>query len=165
MKITEYQLKETVSDMLNNIDISNNNKTITVKEYKQNVDALRFQLVETYCLSKYYQLFNPKSNDFKYWIKELTYCINSLKTNDIKKDKRTILRKMLIDDYDYNNANMILRIIDDKFNSENINDNNTQKIIVAKAFTDDIQNIIDIIADDNKDVNIKEKIMKMFQME
>lgn len=106
-----------------------------------------------------------QDNDFKYWIKELTYCINSLKTNDIKKDKRTILRKMLIDDYDYNNANMILRIIDDKFNLENINDNNTQKIIVAKAFTDDIQNIIDIIADDNKDVNIKEKIKTIFNVE
>lgn len=165
MKITEYQLNETVSDMLNNIDISNNNKTITVKEYKHSVDALRFQLVETYCLSKYYQLFNPTSNVFNYWMKELTYCINSLKTNDIKNevDRGTILRKMLIDDYDYNDINMILRIIRPKFNSENINHKHTQRIIVAKAFTNDISNIIDIIADN--ETNTKEKIKTMFKVE
>lgn len=51
---------------------------------------------------------------------------------------------MLIDDYDYDETNMIVRIINDKFDLENIN-NNAQRARVASAFADSIQSLIDAI--------------------
>ena len=59
---------------------------------------------------------------------------------------------MLIDDYDYDKTNMIVRIINDKFDSENIN-NNTQRARVASAFADGIQNLIEVISVDTISTN------------
>ena len=52
---------------------------------------------------------------------------------------------MLINDYDYNNANMIERIIRGKFVRENISDNN-QKIRVCTEFADNINELINAIS-------------------
>ena len=51
---------------------------------------------------------------------------------------------MLVKDYDYDNANMIERIIRGKFVRENITDN-TQKIQVCTTFADNIMGLIDAI--------------------
>ena len=151
-KITECQLKkiinETVNDVLNRIGVMNE-MAVPLKIYRARVDGLRFQLVENWCLCKYCQLFNPECENFAHWLKELKACINNLKFLDIKNgiDKRRTLTLMLIDDYDYDKTNMIVRIINDKFDSENIN-NNTQRARVASAFADGIQNLIEVISVD-----------------
>ena len=156
-KITEYQLKEiineTVNDVLNRIDVMNE-MAVPLKIYRARVDGLRFQLVENWCLCKYCQLFNPECENFAHWLKELKACINNLKFIDIKNgiDKRRTLILMLIDDYDYDKTNMIVRIINDKFDSENIN-NNTQRVRVASAFADGIQNLIEVISVDTISTN------------
>lgn len=151
-KITELHLKkiinETVNDVLNRIGMINE-MAIPLKDYKNKVDGLRFQLVENWCLCKYCQLYNPESENFAHWIVELRACINNLKLVDIKNgiDKRRTLTRMLIDDYDYDETNMIVRIINDKFDLENIN-NNAQRARVASAFADSIQSLIDAISVD-----------------
>lgn len=156
-KITEYQLKEiineTVNDVLNRIGVMNE-MAVPLKIYRARVDGLRFQLVENWCLCKYCQLFNPECENFAHWLKELKACINNLKFIDIKNgiDKRRTLILMLIDDYDYDKTNMIVRIINDKFDSENIN-NNTQRVRVASAFADGIQNLIEVISVDTISTN------------
>lgn len=156
-KITEYQLKEiineTVNDVLNRIGVMNE-MAVPLKIYRARVDGLRFQLVENWCLCKYCQLFNPECENFAHWLKELKACINNLKFIDIKNgiDKRRTLILMLIDDYDYDKTNMIVRIINDKFDSENIN-NNTQRVRVASAFADGIQNLIKVISVDTISTN------------
>lgn len=156
-KITESQLKEiineTVNDVLNRIGVINE-MAVPLKAYRERVDALRFQLVENWCLCKYCQLFNPECKDFAHWMVELRACINNLKLVDIKNeiDKRRTLTRMLIDDYDYNKTNMIVRIINDKFDSENIMDNN-QRAKVASAFADGIQDLIDVISIDTISTN------------
>ena len=130
-KITETQLKEavneTVNDVLNRIGIINE-MAVPLKSYRARVDGLRFQLVENWCLCKWCQLFNPECENFAHWVTELKTCIDNLKFLDIKNniDKRKTLIKMLVKDYDYDNANMIERIIRGKFVRENITDN-TQK--------------------------------------
>ena len=156
-KITECQLKkivnETVNDVLNRIGVMNE-MAVPLKIYRARVDGLRFQLVENWCICKYCQLFNPECENFAHWLKELKACINNLKFLDIKNgiDKRRTLTLMLIDDYDYDKTNMIVRIINDKFDSENIN-NNTQRARVASAFADGIQNLIEVISVDTISTN------------
>ena len=156
-KITECQLKkiinETVNDVLNRIGVMNE-MAVPLKIYRARVAGLRVQLVENWCLCKYCQLFNPECENFAHWLKELKACINNLKFLDIKNgiDKRRTLTLMLIDDYDYDKTNMIVRIINDKFDSENIN-NNTQRARVASAFADGIQNLIEVISVDTISTN------------
>jgi len=151
-KITESQLKEiineTVNDVLNRIGMINE-MAVSLKDYRARVDGLRFQLVENWCLCKWCQLFNPECEYFAHWKAELRACINNLKLVDIKNgiDKRKTLTRMLIDDYDYDETNMIVRIINDKFDSENIMDN-TQRARVASAFADGIQGLIEVISVD-----------------
>lgn len=149
-KITESQLKEiineTVNDVLNRIGMINE-MAVPLKTYRARVDGLRFQLVENWCLCKWCQLFNPECENFAHWITELKACIDNLKFVDIKNgiDKRKTLIKMLVTDYDYDNANMIERIIRGKFVRENLTDN-VQKVQACTAFADNIFGLIDAIS-------------------
>ena len=146
-KITESRLREiineSVEDVLNRIGIINE-MVVPLKAYKARVDGLRFQLVEKWC-----QLFNSESENFAHWITELKACIDNLKFLDIKNgiDKRRTLTRMLVNDYDYNNANMIERIVRGKFVRENISDNN-QKVRVCTEFSGNISGLIDAISMD-----------------
>lgn len=126
-----------------------NKITVPLKVYQARVDELRFQLVENWCLCKYFQLFNSESENFAHWISELKVCIDNLKILDIKGgiDKRRILTRMLVNDYDYDNVNMIERIVRGKFARNNINDNN-QKVLVCTEFADNINGLIDVISMD-----------------
>ncbi len=130
------------------IDIINKT-TVSLKAYKARVDGLRFQLVENWCLCKWYQLFNSESENFAHWIAELKSCIDSLKFLDVKNgiDKRRTLTRLLVNDYDYNDANMIERIVRGKFVRENISNNN-QKVRVCTEFSDNISGLIDAISID-----------------
>ena len=120
---------------------------VALKTYIARVNGLRFQLVENWCLCKWCQLFNSECENFAHWITELKDCIDNLKFLDIQNgiDKRRTLIKMLVTDYDYDNANMIERIIRGKFVRENLT-GNTQKIQVCTAFADNIMGLIDAIS-------------------
>lgn len=126
-----------------------NKITVPLKVYQARVDELRFQLVENWCLCRYYQLFNSESVNFAHWITKLKACIDNLKILDIKNgiDKKRILVRMLVNDYDYNNVNMIERIVRGKFAREKTNDNN-QKVLVCTEFADNINGLIDVISMD-----------------
>lgn len=136
---------------------------VSLKAYKARIDEFRIQLAENWCLCKYCQLFKSDCENFTYWIKELKNCIGNLKFLDIKNGigKRKILTRMLVKDYDYNNANMIERIVRDKFVTEHINDNN-QKIRVCIEFADHINELIDAISIDAIDTD--EYIQKIFNV-
>ena len=60
--------------------------------------------------------------------------------------------RMLVGDYDYNNANMIERIVRGKFVRENIGDN-SQKVRVCTEFADNITGLIDAISMDAIDTD------------
>ena len=167
LKITESRLNsiidESVENVLNRIGLINE-MAVPLKIYKERVDGLRFQLVENWCLCKWCQLFNPKCENFVHWINELKACINNLKFLDIKNgiDKKKTLIRMLINDYDYNNSNMIERIVRGKFVRENINDIN-QKKSVCDEFANNINSLIDVISNDVFDFD--EYIQKTFNIE
>ena len=166
-KITESRLREiineSVENTLNRIGLINE-MAVPLKAYKERVDGLRFQLVENWCLCKWCQLFKPECENFAHWITELKACIDNLKFIDIKNgiDKRRTLTRMLINDYDYNNSNMIERIVRGKFVKENINDNN-QKARVCAEFADSIRSLIDVISVDA--IDFDEYAQKTFNIE
>lgn len=137
---------------------------VSLKAYKTKIDEFRFQLVENWCFCRWCKLFKPDCENFAYWIKELKNCIDNLKFLDIKNgiEKRKILTRMLINDYDYNNANMIERIVRDKFVAENISDNN-QKVRVCIEFADHINELIDAISIDV--ISTNEYIQNTFNIE
>ena len=151
-KITESRLREiineSVEDALGWIGTTKGT-AVPLKAYKARVDRLRFLLAENWCLCKWCQLFNPESESLAYWTAELKTCIDSLKSVGIENgiDKRRTLVQMLVDDYDYDNADMIERIVRSKFARENINDNN-QKIRVCAEFADNVNKLIDAISMD-----------------
>ena len=134
---------------------------VSLKAYKARIDEFRFQLVENWYLCKYCQLFKADCENFAYWIKELKNCIDNLKFLDINNgiSKRKVLTRMLVKEYDYNNANMIERIVRDKFVTENISDNN-QKVRVCIEFTDNINGLIDAIS--SNEIESGEYILKTF---
>lgn len=148
-KITETELKivinETVNDVLQRIGMLTE-MSVPLKTYRDRVDGLRFQLVENWCLCKWCQLYNADCETFNHWKVELKTCIDNLKFLDIKNgvDKRKTLIRMLVDDYDYNDPNMIERIVRGKFVKEKIG--NQEKIQVCLAFADNIGDLIDTIS-------------------
>jgi hypothetical protein len=166
-KITESRLKEIINESVENtlkrLGLINE-MAVPLKTYKERVDGLRFQLVENWCLCKWCQLFKPECENFAHWIIELKACIDNLKFLDIKNgiDKRRTLIRMLITDYDYNNSNMIERIVRSKFVKEGINDNK-QKINVCAEFANNIGSLIDVISNDA--IDFDEYAQKSFNIE
>ena len=73
---------------------------------------------------------------------------------DIKNniDKHKTITRMLINDYDYNDYLMILRIIDDKFDDEHIDDR-IKKERVSIEFSKNVNELIDVISNDNFKIN------------
>lgn len=134
---------------------------IPLKDYKNRVDGLRFQLVENWCLCKYCSLFDQDNPNFNHWKVELRAAIKNLKMVDIKNDidKHKTITKMLIDDYDYSDYHMILRIIDDKFDDEHINDW-FKKERVSIEFSKNVNELIDVIS--NNDFKINDYMNKKF---
>lgn len=155
-------IRETVEDTLNRIGLISE-MAVPLKVYKTRVDGLRFQLVENWCLCKWCQLFNPECRTFSHWIAELKACIDNLKFLDIKNgiDKRQTLVRMLVRDYDYDNVNMIERIVRGKFLRENIKDAN-QKATVCIEFTENVMDLIDAISIDA--IDSVEYIQKTFNL-
>ena len=127
---------------------------IPLKDYKNRVDGLRFQLVENWCLCKYCSLFDQDNPNFNHWKIELRTVIKNLKMVDIKNniDKHKTITRMLINDYDYNDYLMILRIIDDKFDDEHIDDR-IKKERVSIEFSKNVNELIDVISNDAFKIN------------
>lgn len=146
-------LHETVEETLKHV-LPLNELSVPLSFYKDKVDCLRFQLVDNWCLCKYCQLYDEDNLNKKHWAVELRACMFNLKKIDIKNgiNKHKILEKMLVGDYDYDKANMIVRIINEKFNVEQIYDKKV-RFDVAKEFADGIHNLINEISNDNSDIN------------
>lgn len=142
------KLHETVAETLSHMEVLSE-MAVPLKKYKDRVDGLRFQIVENWCLCKYCQLFEPHNQNFAHWVNELKACINNLKLLNIKNniDKRQVLQKMLVEEFDYNDSSMIARIIDDKFAVEGIV-NVSAKGIICKCFANSIEYLINAIANE-----------------
>lgn len=157
----EEIINETVENVLKRIGMINE-MAVPLKTYRARVDGLRFQLVENWCLCKWCQLYNAKCENFAHWMVELKACIDNLKFLDIKNgvDKRRVLQRMLIEDYDYDDSNMIERIIRGKFVREKISDS-VEKNMVCREFAANIENLVEAISMES--IDTEEYLQETFQ--
>ena len=152
--VTENELNELVKDAT--IQVLNE-MALPIKLFKTRVDGLRLQLIQNWCLCKYCQLYCPENENFNHWVSELKAHMDNIKSLNVKKgNKLTILNKMFIDDYDFNDVNTIYRIIVGKFKRENIMDVN----IISKISTCFANSINDFINALGIDTIITEDYLK-----
>lgn len=146
-------ITESVEDTLRRMGVLNE-MAVPLKKYTERVDGLRFQLVENWCLCDWCSKYDRENPNFNHWLTELKSCMNNLKFLSIKKgiDKRNTLARLLIDDYDYDDAVMIANIVRDKFENEHITDP-TQIETVAKDFAECINDTIEIMAMEHTSLN------------
>lgn len=121
---------------------------IGLEEFKRRVDKLRLHLVENWCLCKYCELYDSCNPNFEDWAEVLLYAMNDIKSLYVNDgNKLDTLKQMLIEEYDFNDANTIYRIIVDRFNRERIcNDNQIRW--VSEQFAESIDDFITVLGDD-----------------
>jgi hypothetical protein len=124
-------------------------EAITQSGFRRHVDALRFHIVENWCLCEYCRLFQPGRKRTRAYTKDLNDCINHLKTLHIKwkPDKQRLLTEMLVRDYNYDNPERVGLIIRDRFSLEGITEEDIRKQI-STNFTIHIAELIAAIAAD-----------------
>lgn len=96
---------------------------IILEEYQRRVDKARLHLVESWCLCKYCELYDPQHPDFEDWTEKLLYAMKDIKSLNIEQgSKLEILNQMLMEDYDFDDPNTIYRVVVDRFHQEGISD-------------------------------------------
>ena len=155
------ELNETSDETFARLGILNE-MAVSLKEYQSNVEDLRFQIIENWCLCKWCQLYDPTNKDFNHWKKELKAFIQKLKFIEIKNrmSKKKALDRIWIDKCDMKKPNMIFNIIVDKFDGEQIMDVKQRKA-VALAFSNQLDGLIDCIA--NKKISLDFYIQTTFK--
>lgn len=149
--LTEQELKEVVMNAAQRVL---NEMAEPLKKYVKRIESIRFQLAENWCLCKYCQLYSKDNPNFAHWITELRPCIQYLKFVDINNgiDKKRTLQRILVGQYDFNSADMIKRIIEDKFSDEKINDPAIISI-VSNELANGINGLIEAISNNNITIN------------
>ena len=149
--LTEQELKEVVMNAAQRVL---NEMAEPLKKYVKRIESIRFQLAENWCLCKYCQLYSKDNPNFAHWITELRPCIQYLKFVDINNgiDKKRTLQRILVGQYDFNSADMIKRIIEDKFSDEKINDPAIISI-VSNELANGINDLIEAISNNNITIN------------
>ena len=157
--LSEEELKEVVKVATMQVL---NEMAISLKKYIDRIENIRYQLAENWCLCKYCQLYRQDNNNFAHWITELRPCIKYLKFVEINNgiNKKRTLYRILVDQYDFNSADMIKRIIEDKFSDENIKDP-TIIFSVSNEFVNNIDGLIEAISNNN--ITINEYVKSTFQ--
>ena len=164
--LTEEELKEVVRDATQRVL---SEMAEPLKKYVKRIESIRFQLAENWCLCKYCQLYSKDNPNFAHWITELRPCIQYLKFVDINNgiDKKKTLQRILVGQYDFivgqydfNNADMIRRIIEDKFSDENITDPN-----IISTVSNELANSIDVLIEaiSNNNITINNYVQSTFK--
>lgn len=98
---------------------------------------------------------------FSHWKDELCTFMNQLNLPTIKNkiDKRKHLQHILIDESEFNDPNVVRKVIRGKFEKEHIDDI-SQHIVVAAECAKNIDNIIDALC--NNDQSIESYVQTTF---
>lgn len=124
-----------------------NEMALPLKEYTKRIDDVMYQLAENWCLCKWCQLFDPENDNFNHWKEELSAYVMKLASPKLKNNigKKKHLEKHLVEWYDLDEKDMVIDVIDFKFDKEHIMDN-SQREVVANAFATSIHKLIDAIS-------------------
>ena len=120
---------------------------IPLKNFLTIANGLRRQIAINWCLCKWCQLFDPGNENFNHWKDELATHMSNLNDISIKKNikKNKHLYKIWVVDYDFDDKDIVLRVIANKFTKENINDM-AQREAVAEAFAQHVEDVINVIS-------------------
>lgn len=153
--LTEEELKNLVREKVRKSLMTEMAEPL--KKYIKRIESIRYQLAENWCLCKYCQLYNEDNRDFAHWVTELRPCIQYLKFVDINNgiDKKKTIKRILVNQYDFNSADMIRRIIEDKFSDENITDPD-----IIYTVSNEMANHIDMLIEaiSNNEITINDYI-------
>lgn len=138
-----------------------NEMAITLKKFLEKVEGIQYELVRNWCLCKWCQLYDPRNMIFSHWKDELCTFMNQLNLPTIKNkiDKRKHLQHILIDESEFNDPNVVRKVIRGKFEKEHIDDI-SQHIVVAAECAKNIDNIIDALC--NNDQSIESYVQTTF---
>jgi len=130
-----------------------NEMAITLKKFLEKVEGIQYELIRNWCLCKWCQIYDPSNSVFSHWKDELCTFMNQLNLPVIKNkiDKRKHLQHILIDESEFNDANIVLKTIRGKFEKEHINDI-SQRICVASECAKNINYIIDALVDNDRSI-------------
>lgn len=121
--------------------------SVSVRYFKDKIESLDEQLIENWCLCKYCQLFDKENQNFNHWKNELYAVLQAFGNFKLKSgNKSKIMRRVLIDIYEYNTASQVKNVIRDKFIDEKFPvDGRNEFDLVASEFANEIGNIIDVV--------------------
>lgn len=138
-----------------------NEMAIAIKDYKNRIEGLRIQIVQNWCLCMYCKMFDPDNINFRHWAEELNAHISNIQTLKLKSgaDKTEILKRLLIDDLEYDDVDVIFVLADGKFGLEDISDDDKLKQ-VCEAFVEGVNRLIEVLAGNS--VRSKQYIMETF---
>lgn len=135
---------------------------MSLKDFKDRILHLQFQLVENWCLCKWCQLFDIENDNFCHWLTEFKVYANAIYYIKLKSgNKRKTLIKEFIENYDYNDSDKIFSIIQDKFIQEGIQDISQIKT-VSIEFSQKIEKLIDALC---STTSINTYIREEFQLD
>jgi ethanolamine utilization protein EutP (predicted NTPase) len=119
------------------------------REYMNKLFELRLQLVENWALIRYCSLYDNENLNKNHWKKELFAHISNLNKMKLKVDKTRATEQELIDKAEFNNVENIIKIIEFKFEIEDLTNDETIRTI-AEDFTEyGLNELITIISNNN----------------
>ena len=130
---------------------------ISEKEFDDVIFDLRIELAKNWCAAKYYHLYNNDNPKMVPYIERLAEIINTIKHYEVKyRTKDALLKTYLIDKYDFSDIDVLICVTCDMF--KDIADT-YYSMILSKYFTDEINNLIDVLS--NK-ITLENYIIKTF---
>ena len=126
---------------------------IPLKMFVRDIEGLKFQIVQNWCLCKWCQMFDPKNANFNHWKKELASYLLQLQNSRLKGNisKKKQLDRYLIEYYEFNDKDVVVGAVRDKFSIEGIS-SKRQVNAVAYAFAKGISQLIDVISDNGQPI-------------
>lgn len=117
------------------------------KDYKEHVGALAQQLIQNWCLLMYCKLYDKENQNFYHWMGEFSAHAGYIKRPTLKEgSKLNVIKETYIDNFDYNDPQMIESVINDKFKSECISKSCITPISITCANA--MNDLVEFLAND-----------------
>lgn len=119
------------------------------REYMNKLFELRLQLVENWALIRYCSLYDNENLNKNHWKKELFAHISNLNKMKLKVDKTRATEQELIDKAEFNNVENIIKIIEFKFEIEDLANDETIRTIAEDFVEYGLNELMTIISNNN----------------
>lgn len=140
-------IDEKVSFVEHGVPLLLTKMSVSVRYFKDKIESLSDQLIENWCLCKYCQMFEPDNQNFNHWKNELYAVLHAFGNFKLKSgNKSKIMRRVLIDEYEFNTIEQVRKVIRDKFHVEKFPVDGNEIESVASEFANEIENIIDVVS-------------------